>query len=339
MSTGRRLYAAAFVVGNSLLAIACAPTRAITFEEGGTSVTVSRPALYPETIEYNVDDGQFLLGSVREGAIYEVDQAGRASLLVDDPRLCSVLGIAVDASRHRVWAVNSDLGASLKPSVAGPKKLAGVGVYDLSTGKALNYIDLAPLLDGPHLLNGVALDADGNAFVTDSFSPVIYKITRYGQPSVFIQDDRFSGKGINLNGIIVHPDGFLLVIKKSDGALYKVPLEQPGKFSKVLVHEAFIGGDGIALVGKKDLIVVANSTPESSSNSAFSLTSEDGWTSAQVVAVQRLGDAYPTTGVIRDGMLYVVQSKLNQLLSSSQEQKAGLKERATLRSIARVWAN
>ncbi|MEO8901496.1 MAG: hypothetical protein ABI488_07210 [Polyangiaceae bacterium] len=47
--------------------------------------------------------------------------------LVDDPRLCSVLGIAVDAERGQLWAVNADLGASTRPSAAGPKHLAAVG--------------------------------------------------------------------------------------------------------------------------------------------------------------------------------------------------------------------
>lgn len=322
-----------------LSGMGCARGPTVVFENGGLPVTVSRPALYPETIEYNSRDDKFLLSSFREGAIYEIDQAGHASLLVDDPRLCSVLGIAVDPTHGRLWAVNSDLGASIKPSTAGPMKLAAVGVYDLASGKALNYVDLAPLSEGPHLLNGIAIDASGNAFVTDSFSPIIYKITPEGKACIFLKDHRFAGKAINLNGLVVHPDGFLLVIKKSDGTLYRVPLQQPTAFSKVGVDQAFIGGDGLTLVGRKDLIIIANRTAERSSNSAFSLTSEDGWASAKVVAVEELGDVYPTTAVLRNGTVFVVHSKLNQLISSPQEQKAQLQERAMIRPIARVSPN
>src|SRR5688572_28549228 len=103
----------------------------------------------------------------------------------------------------------------------GPRRLAGVGIYDLKTGKPLSYVDLGPLAEGPHLMNGIALDPSGNAYITDSFSPVIYKVTAEGSASIFLRDERFAGKAINLNGVVVHPDGYLLVIKKSDGALFK----------------------------------------------------------------------------------------------------------------------
>jgi hypothetical protein len=247
-----------------------------------------------------------------------------------------VLGIAVDAQRKWLWAVNSDLGASAKPSAAGPKKLAGVGVYDLATGKPLKYVDLSPLADGPHLLNGIALDASGNAFVTDSFSPVIYKVTPAGEASVFLKDERFAGSAINLNGLLVHPDGYLLVIKKSDGALYKVPMAEPAALSKVAIDHTFVGGDGLTFVSKETLIIIANRTPEHSSNTAYALSSDDGWRTAKLSGVQELQDLYPTTAVLRNGQLYVVHSKLNQLIASPQALKAELKELATIRRIGRV---
>lgn len=328
----------AFLLGSAagLLAFGCAGGPAVAFETRTSSITVQHPALYPETIIYESGEDRFLLGSFREGRIYAVDQAGRASLLVDDPRLCSVLGIAIDPERKRIWAVNSDLGASLKPSAAGPKKLAGIGIYDISSGKPIQYVDLSALSDGPHLLNGIALDSKGNAYVTDSFSPRIYKVTPEGQAGIFLEDGRFTGAAVNLNGLVVHPDGYLLVVKKSEGVLYKVPLDRPAGFSKVAIDQTFVGGDGLTLVGGKDMVVIANSTPEHSSNAAFSLSSEDGWITAKVAARQPLGDVYPTTAVARKGTLYVLQSRLGQLIASPPEEKAGLKELAGIRPIGRI---
>jgi sugar lactone lactonase YvrE len=326
----------AFVPAFCCAVLGCAGGKTVTFENGGTVVTVQKPALYPETIEYDGKDDKFLLSSLRDGAVYEVDLTGKASLLVDDPRLCSVLGIAVDAERQRLWAVNSDLGVSVKPSPVGPKRLAGVGIYDLQTGKPLNYVDLGPLAEGPHLVNGVALDASGNAYITDSFSPVIYKVSPQGHASIFLRDERFVGKAINLNGIVVHPEGYLLVIKKSDGALFKIPLDRPTAISQVAAGERFVGGDGLTLIGKNELVVIANRTPDRTSNAAFSLSSEDGWSSAKLSAVQQLGDVYPTTAVLRRGSLYVVHSKLNELITLPAEQKAQLRQAATISAIARV---
>jgi sugar lactone lactonase YvrE len=314
----------------------CARAAVVTLARSGQPVTVQMPALYPETIEYSSGSGKFLLGSFREGAIYEVDDKGNTSRLVDDPRLCSVLGIAVDAKRGRLWAVNSDMGASIKPSAAGPKNLAAVGVYNLSTGQALDYVDLAPLVPGAHLLNGIAVDSAGNAYITDSFSPTIYKIDAKGKARVFLQNELFKGDGINLNGVVVHPSGFLLVIKKSDGTLFKVPLADPSRFSKVDIDRRLVGGDGLVLIGKRNLVLIANQTPTMASNSAFSLFSEDGWASAKIAAVQELGDVYPTTAVLRDERLYVVHSKLNELIQAPPVEKAGLRIEATIEQIGKI---
>jgi sugar lactone lactonase YvrE len=319
-----------------LTAAGCARNETLTFEASEEALTLNKPALYPETIEYDGRSGRFLLGSFREGAIYQLDGRGNLSRLVNDDRLCSVLGIALDVARDRVWAVSANLGASIKQCSDGPKKLAGVGIYRLSTGEALGYVDLAPLLEGEHLLNGIAIDPTGNAYVTDSFSPAIFKIDLQGKPSVFLRDDRFLGEGINLNGVVVHPDGYLLVVKKSDGTLFKVDLADPSRVAKVEIAERLIGGDGLTLVGKKELVVIANEALGVASNAAFSVSSEDGWGTARVRAVKPLGAVYPTTGVLRDGKMYVVSSRLNALIQSAPEQRERLHEEATIRQIGKV---
>jgi len=323
-------------VAAGLALSACTPPAAVTLERSGSPLFIQRAALYPETLEYDSQHRQFVVGSFREGAIYRIDEYGRATPLVTDPRLCSVLGIALDPKRGRLWAVNADLGASLKPSAAGPKQLAAVGVYDSTTGAALDYIDLAGLLPGPHLLNGLALDAEGNAYVSDSFSPAIYKVSAQGQASVLIRDAQFAGEGINLNGLVVHPGGYLLVIKKSDGVLFKVPLHEPSRFTKVDVAARFVGGDGVTLLGKSDLLLVANQTATVTSNAAFWLASDDDWATAKVRAVEPLGAVYPTTAAVRDGKLYVVHSKLNELIQAPPDKKSQLGEQATLEQIGRI---
>jgi DNA-binding beta-propeller fold protein YncE len=319
-----------------LSGLACAQPSRLTLEAPGQPLTIDQPGLYPETLEYDGRRHQFLVGSFRNGTISTIDAAGHAAPVVEDPRLCSVLGIAVDPERAQVWAVNADLGACLRPSAAGPRQLAAVGVYDLSSGIPALYVDLAPLAPGAHLLNGIALDSAGNAYVTDSFSPVIYRVDRQGTAAVFLRSEQFGGEGVNLNGVVVHPDGYLLVVKKSDGSLYKVPLANPALFSKVAIASRFVGGDGLVLVGKRELVVVANQVPQLASNSASALTSDDGWLSARVRSVEPLGDGYPTTAVLRDGKLYVVQSQLNQLIQAPRDGQEQLRARATIRQIGRV---
>jgi hypothetical protein len=324
-----------FGLFTALGSVACGQASA-RLERPGPALTVQSSTLFPETIEYDPTRAQFLLGSFREGAIYAIDGDGRVSRLVDDPRLCSVLGIAVDAARSRLWAVNADLGACSKPSAAGPKQLAAVAMYDLRTGKALGYFDLAPFSQGPHLLNGIALDEAGNAYVSDSFAPALYKIDAQGHASLLLQNQLFAGAGINLNGLAAHPGGYLLVIKKSDGRLFKVPLAQPQQFSQVRVDRSLVGGDGLLLIGDRSVVVVANRTPEQTTNAAFALSSSDDWASARVVAEQPLGDDYTTTAVARDGKLFAVSSKLNQFIQAPPEDRARMRVPATIRQIGKV---
>jgi hypothetical protein len=330
-------FAAALAATVSVAAAAgCAGTAKVTLARPESRLTIRRPALYPETIEYDEKTGRFLVGSMRDGGVFEVERDGAVSRLVTDERLCSVLGIVVDAKRGRLWAVNADVGSSLRPSPAGPKKLAAVGIYDLATGAAVDYVDVAPVFAGAHLLNGIALDRDGNAYVTDSFSPVIYKIDAQGKPSVFLESPQFAGEGINLNGLVVHPDGYLLVVKKSDGALFKVPLADPSRFTKVAIADALIGGDGVLLVGTRDLVIIANQVPGSAANAAFSLSTDDDWTSARRRAAQPIGDVYPTTGIVQGGKIYVLSSKLNELLQAPPEAKGRLRMEATIQEIGSV---
>lgn len=301
-----------------------------------SALIIHAPALFPETVVHDAARDRLLVGSFRRGAIFAVDDAGGATAIVDEPRLCSILGIAIDEARGRVWAVNADLGASAKPSAAGAKKLAAVGVYDLATGTPVAYVDLAPLAPGPHLLNGIALDADGSAYVTDSFAPVIYKVSTAGEPTVLARSERFEGKGINLNGVVVHPDGYLLVVKKSDGQLFKVPLDHPDAISTVAVSTRFIGGDGLLLVDGRSLVVVANKTPEAATNAVFALSSDDGFASARVDARVDLGEVYPTTAVLRDGRLYVLHSRLNELIQGAPDVQDALRTEAALDRVGEV---
>ncbi len=293
------------------------PEAVVRFGVAAPALPIHKPGLYPETIDYDPLHDTFLVGSFRSGAIYRVDGDGRATPFAGEQAVGSTLGIAVDAQHRRLWAVSADVGAGVRRSAAGPKRAADVIVYDLTTGKTLRHVDLSGLVHGPHLLNGVAVDAGGNAYVTDSFSAAIYRVSADGKASVFARDDRFAGPGVGLNGLVVHPHGFLLAIKKSDGALFKVPLADPKQVSQVKIDGAFVGGDGLTLAGANDLVVVANATPAVTTNTAFALSTADDWATARIYDALPLRDDYPTTAVVRGGTLFVVSSRLEELLHAA----------------------
>ena len=298
------------------------------------AIEVSRKSLFPEGIAYNNKSGKFLLGSFREGAVYEIDSSGDARLFVHDTRLNSVLGLCVDTERNRLLVANADIGSALRPYPGGEKKLASIGIYDLTSGSPLHFVDLGILMPtSKHLANDLTIDSEGNAYVTDSFSPVIYKVNVQGQPSVFLNDDKFAGTGIGLNGIVYHPDGFLIVAKKDDGKLFKVPLKEPKKFSQIGLEKSLIGLDGLILVDRNNLVAVTNATPTLESNTVFALKTVNDWQSANLVGELKIGKVYPTTGTIKDGRIYVVHSKLDTLIAAPTSEKKMLDTTATIEPI------
>lgn len=298
------------------------------------SIIINKPALYPEGIDYNPDTDKFIVGSFRDGGVYEIDLGGNHHQLVNDKRLNSVLAVRVDAKRNRLLVVNSDIGSSINSYIEGPKKLASLGIYELATGKNIDFINLGKLLpDANHLANGMTLDSAGNVYVTDSFSPVIYKIDVNGHASIFLESDRFLGKGINLNGIVFHPDGYLIAVKKGEGVLFKIPLNDPQKFSLIKSNRKFIGGDGLVLVNNKQLIVIANRAAGEVTETVFYLNSEDSWSTTQVTKELKFGEVYLTTGVMRKDKLYVMHSNLKALILAPKDEKHQLDKKATIQQI------
>jgi quercetin dioxygenase-like cupin family protein/DNA-binding beta-propeller fold protein YncE len=329
-SSERRLkFLVAYTIPSGTPIVQSASAARVRLEPNPRAISISRPGLYPETIVVNPRTKKFLVGSVREGAVYEVGLDGKAKELVHDERLISILGLAADPGSNRLLVTNSDLGAGIRHSARGPKQEAAIGIYDLTTGRRLDYVDLATLLpDEEHLINGIALDSTGNAYVTDSLAPAIYKINTSNQASLFLEDAEFRGPGVNLNGIVYHPKGFLLVVKKSTGALYRVPLDEPGRFARVKVPTQLVGADGLLLASSEQLVLIANKTPAAVSESVFVLESTDDWNSAQVVDSRKLGGDYPTTGVALDGKLYALSSHLDEWLGATNATREALAKRA-----------
>ncbi len=303
-------------------------------KESLTSIEIQKEGIFPEGIDYNPNTDKFVVGSFREGAVYEVDKNGGYRLLIQDERLHSVLAVRVDAKRNKLFVANSDIGASKRSYAKGLKKLASVGIYDLTSGKSINFIDLSILLPNDnHLANDIALDDEGNAYVTDSLSPVIYKIDTNGVSSIFLQSSEFIGDGINLNGIIFHPDGYLIVVKKSEGTLFKIPLGAPENFTTIKIDRAFIGGDGLILANNQELVLIANRAAGKVTETAFSLTSKDDWKTAKTTDQYKFDNVYPTTGTIKNNEIYVVHSNLNTLISAPKDEKAKQRKRATIEKI------
>ena len=157
-----------------------------------------------------------------------------------------------------------------------------------------------------------------------------------GNASIFLKNDRFLGEGINLNGIVFHPNGYLMVVKKGEGILFKIPLNNPKDFSEIKLPRKFIGGDGLILANSKELIVIANRAAGEVTETVFVLSSEDDWKTAKVTNERKFGKVYVTTGVVRKDKIYVMHSNLKALMLASKEEKNQLRKMATIQQVGNI---
>ncbi len=283
-------------------------------------VSFKHMALYPEGVDWDADRKRFLVTSIRKGIVGTVTDDGAYSVFAQDPRMVSAVGIRIDAGRDRVLVCNADPGASKFSSPKTTGKLAALAVFQLSTGKLIEYVNLAEGLEGSHFCNDIVIDKDGTAYITDSFSTIIYKVTPEYKVSVLIDNKRFSGKAFNLNGIVIK-DNYLLVDKFNEGILFKIPLDKPETFTQVKINEKFDGADGLLWAPDGSLVLIANDSghggfvPGVTTNKTIKLTSTDNWASAKVVQTVDTGDVFATTGVVRDGEIYVTYSMIHVLFN------------------------
>lgn len=271
----------------------------------GDLLYIQNAAMVPESIEWDAANGQFLVGSVTFGNVFSVQDTGVTMPFIVSPNLTGTIGIHLDTATNRLLVTNGNIRTNLDPEIPG---IAQLGIYDMDTRQELHFVDLGSLYpDGRHFANDVTVDADGNAYVTDTLSPVIYKVDMDGNAEVFAEDPAFVG----LNGIVYHPDGYLLVGTNTTGGLLKVMLDDPTNVSTVELSESFVT-DGLVLNSDLELVAVV----QPPARSVVVLGSEDDWASATVTATAPvLTPLFPTAATFRDGELYVSHADFAALQS------------------------
>ena len=134
-------------------------------------IRVERSGLFPEGLEFDPRRKRFLLGSAAEGTIFSVGDDGSHRPFIEDDDLRSSAGIHLDLENDRLLVVNTDPGVYTGAAPEG--STASLAVYDLTTGERLFLTDLTELAAGDQqLANDVAVDMQGNAYVTDSLAGV-----------------------------------------------------------------------------------------------------------------------------------------------------------------------
>lgn len=299
---------------------------------------------YPEGIAWNPRAGAFLVSSLRGGQLGLVYPDGRYRRFSTGKGLITTSGMLVDAERNRVLVCNEDVGVSLSSAPGTRNRVAQVLEFNLDTGALQQTYDLSSLSRGPTLANDLALDAQGNIYVTDSFQPQIYKVDRATrQVSILVRSARLmpaevpaaaQGTQPYLNGIVYHPDGYLIAADYTCGLLWKVTLDSAPAISEIRLPQRLKGPDGLRLKNAHELVIVQSfpGAKGSMSGDVTLLSSNDDWASAHITAVATPPELDgPTGAALRDGEVWVVNSRYPRLFADVAQA-----ERTRTFSIVRV---
>ncbi|KDP28261.1 hypothetical protein JCGZ_14032 [Jatropha curcas] len=238
------------------------------------------------------------VGEIRVPDDYSQDTVLQEVTVVKEADLAgnSTLGIVIDRPRNRLLAVVADVLRN---------KYNALAAYDLSTWERLFLTQLGGPSDEKSFADDVAVDAEGNAYVTDAKASKIWKVGKDGQFLSIIRNPLFIEKQwyknlIGLNGIVYHPNGFLIVIHTITGNLFKVDLTKGGEVKLIKVDGgSLLFGDGLELLSPTTLVVAGNP-------SGRLVESSDDWETATLVAkfvgpVHRLS----TAATVKDGKAYL----------------------------------
>ncbi|WP_216212207.1 SMP-30/gluconolactonase/LRE family protein [Amycolatopsis aidingensis] len=281
------------------------------------TISATADSLHPEGVAWDPSRRAFLVGSIRHGTVSVVRPDGTVRTLVSDPRMVSTFGVHVDAARGRILVTYADMGLGERSTEETTFTSSGVGIFDLATGRPLHLVDLA-IGPGRHTANDLAIDWRGNAYVTDSSSDTIYRVTPDGRGSVLVSDQRLAGESIGMNGIVWHPAGYLLAVHYEDGRLLRIDTGAGHRIREVALPAPLTGGDGLALRWDGALVAVTNSFSAPGTDAVTVLRPAWNWSAVRVV--HRVGP-WPVTGpstvALSPHGAYVLSGRLEVLLAGA----------------------
>lgn len=232
-------------------------TTASNIETGGSTMAsgdvwsyeLPGEEVYPEGVVYQESSGDFFVGSTTNGEIFRgtvQEGGGTAEVFLEggqDGRTAAI-GLELD-DEGRLFVAGGDTGRMF--------------VYGTGSGEL---VDRFQNERESTFVNDVAVTRSGDAYFTDSFSPVLYRLAAAGDGYEFEEYLDLEGTPIeyeddfNLNGIVATPDGrYLIVTHSTTGQLFRIDTQRE-EIVEIDLGGDQVAGDGMILEGRTLYAVV-----------------------------------------------------------------------------------
>ncbi|MCL7380367.1 hypothetical protein [Streptomyces sp. 35G-GA-8] len=267
------------------------------------------PNVFPHSLDFDAQSKTFFTGSLKQGKVYAVGPDGKVRTHIDDPELVSAQAVLADRERDRILVSNVDYGTADRSRKEAPFRIAGVGSYDLATGKQDWCVDLtAVALDGKqHLISDVTVGPDGTAYAVDELTPTVFRIDREGRASVFLRSDLLQGKldipdfldGVGM-AAVEWVKGNQLITAMADGSLVRVPVQHPEQAQKVKLSAPLASPTaGMRLLKDGSITAVSSGLLSGKPARIQRVEPRDGWKEATVTVTDTVED--PVTSDVTTG--------------------------------------
>src|SRR3954452_14858070 len=208
------------------------------------------PAGNPEGIAFDQRTNSFFVGITADGAIYRGTPAG-GTVAPYIPGGAGKAAVGLKVKRGKLYVAGGPTGS--------------ITVYDIATKAQVARFETG----SGGFLNDLQVTRNGDVYVTDSFRPKLWHVTREqveagsGAPQALdVSAIPYEGGGeFNLNGIVAKSARKLVVVDTNSGKLFRIKLGEDGASIDSIdeITGATVpGGDGM-LLDKGRLVVVQGS--------------------------------------------------------------------------------